>query len=296
VLDFLGRTLGGEIEVQMSLADELWPVLADETQVESALINLAINARDAMPNGGCLTVETANVRLDEAYASGEVDVTPGDYVVLAVSDTGTGIAPDVLARVFDPFFTTKEPGKGSGLGLSMVYGFAKQSGGHVKIYSEVGHGTTVRLFLPRAAVAAAKDARPARDDLEVAGRAATILVVEDDPDVRRSVVNQLARLGHRIHEAEDAAAALKFLKRGEHIDLLFTDIIMPGGMSGIDLAAEARKRRPDLKVLFTTGFAEAFSRNVAHVGPNGRLLTKPYGLRDLDKKIRETLQSEGRKH
>ncbi len=286
----LKRTLGEKIDVRVRLGDDLWPAVADPAQVESALANLAINARDAMPNGGRLTFETANKRLDEYYCSQNVDVTPGDYVMIAVSDTGTGIAPDILAQVFEPFFTTKPEGKGSGLGLSMIYGFAKQSRGHVRIYSEVGHGTTVRLYLPRAVASAA-----AQDDVAgettTAARNATILVVEDNPDVRRVAVGQLSQMGYTVVEADSGPAAVDILSADQPVDLVFTDIIMPGGMTGIELAKEAPKIRPGVKVLLTSGFAEA---SVTGARPEDMpLLSKPYRQQDLARKIHDVLQGVG---
>jgi PAS domain S-box-containing protein len=282
----LRRTLGENVEIELHLADDLALALADPAQVSSALANLSINARDAMADGGKLTIESANKTLDARYAAENDDVAPGDYVMLAVSDTGSGMSPETLSRVFEPFFTTKSEGKGSGLGLSMVYGFAKQSGGHVKIYSEIGRGTTVRLYLPRAHrsdEAPLQAAHPEREATPLAR--ATILVVEDNADVRQGVLAQLAALGHDVIAAEDAAAALVVLKEERPIDLLFTDVVMPG-MSGIDLATEARKLRPGLKVLFTSGFAEAASQNGA---AKRNLLSKPYRIGDLARKLRETL-------
>lgn len=286
--DLLRRTLGEPIEVRLKLPDGLWPTLADPSQVESALANLAINARDAMQNGGILTIETANKHLDEHYAAENPEVVPGDYVMLAVTDTGTGMAPDVLGRAFEPFFTTKEVGKGTGLGLSMVYGFAKQSGGHVKIYSEVGHGTTIRLYLPRTKEEAMA-AGPTSTDAAIISRSATILVVEDNPDVRKVVVKQLLGLGHQVQQADNAAAALAILKGGSLIDLLFTDVVLPGGMTGTSLALEAKKLRPDIKVLLTSGFAEAAMQNTAHLHGEMELLSKPYRKQDLARKILEIL-------
>ena len=289
----LRRTLGERVEIRMWLAEDLAPALADQTQVESALANLAINARDAMPDGGYLTIETANKYLDEQYQRENPEVKPGDYVMLAVSDSGTGIPPHVLEHVFEPFFTTKGPGKGSGLGLSMVYGFAKQSQGHVKIYSEVGHGTTVRLYLPRAA---AKVESPGEtiEELEAAQETATVLVVEDNTDVRNIAVLQLTDLGYHVIEAENANAALAVLQRDQPIDLLFTDVVMPGAMNGDLLAREARRLRPGLKVLFASGFAEASIQNGARSPDIDKcnLLSKPYRKQDLARRVRETLRGE----
>ena len=232
----LRRTLGENIECRFVFGDGVRPALVDPAQLESALLNLLLNARDSMRGGGQLTVETAMARLDETYAEGNEEVAPGNYVMLAVTDTGSGMTPDILAQVFEPFFTTKEFGQGSGLGLSMVYGFVKQSGGHVKVYSEPGHGTTVRLYLPEAPGAAATTADRPRG--ATTGGAETILVVEDDEMVRNHVIGLVSLLGYRVVAAADGAAALAILRGSEKIDLLFTDVIMPGGMSGPQLAAE----------------------------------------------------------
>ncbi|HEV8388206.1 MAG TPA: response regulator [Dongiaceae bacterium] len=287
--ELLARTLGEHIEVEMRLAPDLWPALADATQVESAIANLAINARDAMPSGGRLTLETANKHLVARYAAANIDVQPGDYVMLAVSDTGTGIPPDVLNRVFEPFFTTKEQGKGSGLGLSMVYGFAKQSRGHVKIYSEVGHGTTVRLYLPRAAEQTAAAAPPAAAPTDSDKIDAAVLVVEDNIDVRRIVCRLLRDIGCTIIEASSGQAALDILHSGHKVDLMFSDVVMPGGMSGPELVQAARRLRPGIKTLLTTGFAEASLRNQAQFADMGEIITKPYRRQDLMRKIRSVL-------
>ncbi|MES1200459.1 MAG: PAS domain S-box protein [Pseudomonadota bacterium] len=284
--DLLARTLGERIAIELHLAADLKPAFADPAQVSSALANLAINARDAMPEGGKLIIETANKHLDERYAAENAEAAPGDYVMLAVSDTGTGMAPDVLQRVFEPFFTTKAEGRGSGLGLSMVYGFAKQSGGHVKIYSEVGHGTTVRLYLPVAAEAPApREVAPAQ---AAPVERASILVVEDNEAVRDSVLLQLSALGHQATAAHDGAEALAVLRGDARIDLLFTDLVMPG-MSGYELAAAARELRPGLKVLFTSGFAEA-SQN-GHTRTDG-LLSKPYRMKELSAALQRALESD----
>jgi two-component system cell cycle sensor histidine kinase/response regulator CckA len=291
--ELLSRTLGEHIQVEMKLAPDLWPAMADSTQVESAIANLAINARDAMPNGGRLTLETANKHLDARYADTNPDAQPGDYVMLAVSDTGTGIQPDVLNRVFEPFFTTKEQGKGSGLGLSMVYGFARQSRGHVKIYSEVGHGTTVRLYLPRAGeekAPAAPVSAPAASDPDRID--AAILVVEDNIDVRRIVCRLLRDFGCTVLEAGSGQAALDILQSDQEIDLMFSDVVMPGGMSGTELVQTARRLRPGIKTLLTTGFAEASLRNQVQFADAGEIITKPYRRQDLARKLRSVLGLE----
>ena len=287
--ELLSRTLGEHIEVEMRLAPALWPALADATQLESAIANLAINARDAMPNGGQLTLETTNQHLDDGYVASNPDVVPGDYVVLAVSDTGSGIPPEILSRVFEPFFTTKEHGKGSGLGLSMVYGFAKQSRGHMKIYSEVGHGTTVRLYLPRALQETTPAAPPAAERTDPAKIDAVILIVEDNIDVRKIVCKLLQDFGCSVLEANSGAAALEILQSDRKIDLMFSDVVMPGGMSGTELVQTARRLRPGIKTLLTTGFAEASLRNQAQFADAGEILSKPYRRQDLARKLREVL-------
>jgi PAS domain S-box-containing protein len=270
----LSPVLGERIKVGVSLVDGIWPVFADPAQVESILLNLAINARDAMPDGGTLIVECANIRHD----SPDLDPEPGEYVTLSVTDTGVGMPQEVIDRAFEPFFTTKESGKGSGLGLSMVYGFAKQSGGHVTIESKVGLGTTVRIYLPRAeAVHADAEADwDAEPDLVEPSQA--ILVVEDDDDVRAVTVARLQDLGYTVFEADGATRALEILRGTAPIDLLFTDVVMPGGMSGLELAQQACEMRPGVKVLYASGYASSFHA-ARHV--NGELLQKPYGDRDL---------------
>ena len=285
--ELLSRTLGEQIEVACRLEKDLWPVLADPTQVESAITNLAINARDAMPQGGRLTLEATNVRLDERYTMANVDVTPGDYVMLSVTDTGIGIPPERIGRVFEPFYTTKEHGKGSGLGLSMVYGFAKQSRGHVKIYSEPGHGTTIRLYLPRAVDASLPTSAAALDESTPIRIDATVLVVEDNPDVRKVVCQLLRDFGCTVVEAANAAAAITVLESDQKIDLLFTDIVMPGGMAGTDLALAAREMRPEIKTLLTSGFAEASIRDQPRFKEIGDILSKPYRRQDLARKLIE---------
>jgi len=286
----LGRTLRGNIEIRRHLGDGLRPVHTDPAQIESAIANLAINARDAMPEGGTITIETANKVLDEIYASHEAEVTAGEYTMIAITDTGSGMAPDVLARVFEPFYTTKEVGKGSGLGLSMVYGFVKQCGGHIKIYSEQGRGTTVRLYLPRAAQAAQALVATGKSDAEMPRGSETILIVEDDAMVRELAVRQLCDLGYTVLEAETGARALDVLRSGRPIDLLFTDVVMPGGMSGIDLAKKIADERPGLKVLFTSGFAEASLQNGSDPENLSPVLSKPYRYNELARMIRSVLR------
>jgi CheY-like chemotaxis protein len=288
----LQRTLGETIEVRMNLAADLWSANVDPSQVESALMNLAVNARDAMPSGGRLTIETTNKHLDEDYVALNPEAVPGDYVMLAVSDTGSGIPREILERVFEPFFTTKETGKGTGLGLSMVYGFIKQSGGHIKIYSEVDVGTSVRLYLPRAIKPDEEKAVGTPMGDAFMGRGETILVVDDNAEVRRTAVAQLERLGYRVREAADGPEAIAVLREIGRVDLLFTDVVMAGGMSGLDLAAQARATRPDLKVLFTSGFAEN-ARNGGNFRETDDFLSKPYRRQELAEKVRGILGQRG---
>jgi signal transduction histidine kinase len=291
VTHLLRRTIGTNIEIRTELDDALWLAEVDAAQVESALVNLAVNARDAMPNGGQLTIETANKTVDGSYAAENLDIAPGQYAMLSVTDTGTGIPAAILNRVFDPFFTTKEVGKGTGLGLSMVYGFAKQSGGHVKIYSEEGHGTAVRLYLPRAAqekVVAAAQQEP--DAARLAGNGESILVVEDNEDVRSLVTRHLDELGYRVLLAGNAAEALQVVESPEKLDLLFTDIVMPGKVSCEALVKRAREARPNIAVLLTSGFSEAAMQSTLLANNRNALLSKPYRKQDLAKKVREVLR------
>ncbi|MBU8545704.1 MULTISPECIES: PAS domain S-box protein [Roseomonadaceae] len=286
----LQRTLGEHIETSIAPAPGLWQALIDPPQLESAVLNLCINARDAMPSGGRLVIETANVHLDAAYAKHEGEVSPGEYVRIAVSDTGSGMTPDVVARAFEPFFTTKEVGQGSGLGLSMVFGFMKQSGGHVKIYSEPGHGTAVKMYIPRAGDALTRGA-PGSEGETLRGGREKILLVEDDPLVRDHVASQLRDLGYQVMVAENGALALAVLDRDLPFDLLFTDVVMPGGMNGPALAKEAQRRRPGLRVLFTSGYTENGIVHQGRLDPGVLLLNKPYRRRDLAEKVREALDT-----
>jgi PAS domain S-box-containing protein len=290
--ELLHRTLGETVAVETVLAAGLWLVDADANQLESAVLNLAVNARDAMPGGGKLTIETANTRIDEAYAAQHAEVTPGQYVVICVSDTGTGMSKDTIARAFEPFFTTKEAGKGTGLGLSMVYGFVKQSGGHVKIYSELGHGTCVRIYLPRFLGSLEQD--PVADVAAIpeGTHDETVLVVEDDDDVRTYSVEILRELGYRVVEAHDGASALRLLERQARVDLLFTDVVLPGGVTGADLAREALALRPGLSVLFTTGYARDAIVHHGRLDPGVHLITKPFSYADLAQKVRDVLDAE----
>ncbi|HEY2246185.1 MAG TPA: response regulator [Bradyrhizobium sp.] len=285
--DLLRRTLGEQVTVETVLGGGLWKALADPNQLELAIINLAVNARDAMPQGGRLTLETANVYLDERYAVGQIEVIPGQYVMLAVTDTGTGMTPEVKAKAFDPFFTTKDVGHGTGLGLSQVYGFVKQSRGHIKIYSEVGEGTTIKLYMPRAHAAADVADEESTQPLARGSTGETILVVEDDAGVRAYTCDTLRALGYVVVEAETGRTALHLLEANPHIRLLFTDIGLPGGMNGRQLADEARRRRQDLKVLFTTGYARNAIIHGGRLDPGVELITKPFSQAALASKLRD---------
>ena len=284
----LRPTLGEQIEIESMLAHDSATALIDPSQLSTAILNLALNARDAMPNGGKLTLETKNVVLDEDYASMNPEVFAGNYVMVAVSDSGEGIPTSLLDKVFEPFFTTKDVGKGAGLGLSMVYGFVKQSNGHIKIYSEPGHGTTVKLYLPQATGGA--EAVPAEPGAVERGDE-SILIVEDDALVREYVVTQISRLGYATLAASKAAEALAIIDGPERIDLLFTDVIMPGGMNGRQLAIEARRLRPALKVLYTSGYTENAIVHHGRLDAGVLLLTKPYLSSDLARMIRAALAS-----
>lgn len=282
------RTLTEDIDIEFVQAGGLWTVEIDPGQMEGALLNLVINARDAMPNGGRLTIETANTRLDETYATLHGDVVSGQYVMVSVSDSGTGMDAETLARVFDPFFTTKEVGRGTGLGLSMVYGFVKQSMGHAKIYSELGVGTTVKLYLPRAGgppedLITVPSAEPAR------GNGEHVLVVEDDPMVQEHVVTQLQALGYRVTSASNGPEALQLLERHTDVNLLFTDVVMPGGMTGRELANRACVLYPSLRVLFTSGYTENTIVHNGRLDPGVQLLQKPYRRQDLANKVHRVL-------
>ncbi|MDR7331228.1 PAS domain-containing protein [Roseateles asaccharophilus] len=292
--DLLRHSLGGSLKLETVLAGGLWRANADPNQLENAILNLAVNGRDAMDDldgDGRLTIETANCHLDERYAADHLGLQPGQYVMIAVTDTGSGMSPEVMAKAFDPFFTTKEVGRGTGLGLSQVYGFVKQSGGHVRIYSEPGQGTTVKLYMPRQLGAAAEDeqAQGAAAALHGDGRE-LVLVVEDEQAVRLMSVEALEELGYRVLETDGAEGALKLIDAHPDIDLMFTDVVMPG-MNGRKLADEARRRRPDLKVLFTTGY----TRNaVVHNGvldPGVHLIGKPFTLDELAARLREVLDA-----
>ena len=289
ITKLLRRTLGERIEIGLDLDPTVPAIVADPSQLETAIANLANNARDAMPDGGRLTVTTRVRYLDAEYAAEHVEVTSGGYVLIEISDTGTGMPPEVQARVFEPFFTTKEPGKGTGLGLSMVFGFMKQSGGHINVYSELGRGTTFRLYLrPDEALAEDTEA-PSGEAGQLNGAGERVLVVEDNAKLRAVLVRQLAELGYAVREAENAAAALVLLDAGAEIDLLLSDIVMPGKIDGCQLAREFVERRPGRRVLLTSGFPGTRVAQLDELGVNFRLLDKPYRKRDLARVLREVL-------
>ncbi len=287
--ELLRRSLGGSVETEIRLAANLPLVMADPGQIENALLNLAINARDAMPDGGRLIIETGHTIIDADHAASYAELVAGNYVTLAVTDTGTGMTPEARQRAFEPFYTTKGPGAGSGLGLSMVYGFVKQSGGHATIYSELGLGTTVRLYLPELAREthfAPERAAVPRNSLPP-GK--VILVVEDNKRVRGVSVRHLKQLGFAVIEADSGSAALTIIENGDPIDLLFTDVVMPGGMSGVELAHEARLRRPGLKVLFTSGYAEPAVLKDSMLKADADWLGKPFSIYGLEAKLNQLL-------
>jgi PAS domain S-box-containing protein len=288
--ELLRRSLGEVVELETVLGGGLWTIEADPNEFESALLNLALNARDAMTSGGKLTIETANAHLDEAYAARHTEVTAGQYVMVSVTDTGTGMDPDTSSRVFEPFFTTKAEGKGTGLGLSQVYGFVKQSGGHVKLYSELGRGTTVRIYLPRRPGDVAQDdIKDSRLAPEAFGE--TVLVVEDDPDVRAYSVGALQELGYQVIEASDGPAAVRLLEQ-RRFDLVFTDVVLPGGMTGAEVVARAVQIWPGIRTLFTTGYARNAIVHHGRLDPGVNLITKPFTFDDLAAKVRDVLDQE----
>ncbi len=286
-VDLLRRTLGEDMLIDLQLANDVWPVLIDRVQLEAAITNLANNARHAMPRGGQLSIITRNMHLDEDYAAAHAELVPGDYVSIEVSDTGTGIAPKLIDHIFVPFFTTKEPGQGTGLGLSMVFGFLKQSGGHINVYSELDHGTTFRLYLPPTKEAAATEPTAAQPPPQ-SGRNETILAVEDSYGLRQVLARQLTGAGYHVLEASNGRAALDLVETHGSIDLLLTDIVMPGGMNGHELARVAVQLRPNLKTLLTTGFSD--TANAGAVAPSHiRILHKPYRKDELLRLVHEAL-------
>ncbi len=289
--DLLRQALGAGVHLETVLSGGVWSIAADANQLETSILNLVINARDAMQRFGRLTIETANSFLDEPYAAAHVEVTPGQYVMIAVSDTGTGMTKEVIAKAFEPFFTTKRPGEGTGLGLSQVFGFVKQSGGHVKIYSEPGEGTTVKLYLPRIhadAAAIVLDASPVEREQRTGQ---TVLVVEDDDDVRAFTAEMLADFGYGVMVASEARTALVLLEQSSGTDLLLTDVGLPNGINGRQLAEEVRRRWPNIKVLFMTGYARNAIVHHGRLDPGVNLLLKPFTHVDLERKVREVLDA-----
>jgi len=286
--ELLGHTLGENIQVEIVQAAGLWRTSVDPNQLESALLNLAINARDAMPEGGKLTIETGNTYIDEEYAMVHAEVKAGQYVLLAVTDTGSGMPPDVIEHAFEPFFTTKPEGRGTGLGLSQVYGFVKQSGGHVKLYSESGQGTTVKIYLPREEAEPEAERPVPRGDVASLARGETVLLVEDDEGVREYAVHALTMLGYRVLEAADGITALKLLESDPRVTVLLTDVGLPG-LNGRQLADQAHSRRPALKVLFTTGYARNAIVHNGLVDAGVEVLIKPFTVDRLARKLREVI-------
>jgi signal transduction histidine kinase/CheY-like chemotaxis protein len=285
----LRRLLGEDIRIK-TITGAAQQVVVDQAQLGAILANIATNARDAMPNGGDLIIETGDITLDADYSARHPEISPGDYVCISLTDSGCGMTPEVLARAFEPFFTTKPVGKGTGLGLSMAYGFAKQSGGHLNIYSEPDHGTTVRLYLPRSVHSgAAKVDISASPVVPHACPGEVVLIVEDNADMRGTVVRQLTELGYNTIEAEDVSTTLTALAAAKKVDLLFTDIVMPGGMSGMDLARSVRNQRPEMRILFTSGFPDYASKGGWNADSGDRLLSKPYRKADLARAVRRAL-------
>ncbi|WP_129645727.1 PAS domain S-box protein [Peristeroidobacter agariperforans] len=292
--DLLNRSLGEMVAVETVRGAGLWKIEVDPNALESAILNLAVNARDAMPDGGRLTIETVNAYIDEGYAISHAEVTPGQYVLICVSDTGMGMDSEVLERAFEPFFTTKPVGQGTGLGLSQVYGFVKQSGGHVKIYSEIGQGTTVKIYLPRFEAAGAESEPAPAMPIPEGSSQETVLVVEDEAAVRAYSVDALRDLGYRVLEAADGPSALRLLENAGSIDLLFTDVVLPGGLTGAQLAAQVQALRPTIKVLFTTGYARNAIFHHGRLDKGVQLITKPFSFADLAAKVRDVLDGLSR--
>ncbi|MGF9757052.1 ATP-binding protein [Microvirga sp. 0TCS3.31] len=292
--DLLRRTLGEVVVLETVLGGGLWRSQADPNQLENAILNLAVNARDAMPDGGKLTIETANARLDEAYVAALAEPVPaGQYVLVAVSDTGTGMDKATMEKVFEPFFTTKEAGKGTGLGLSQVYGFVRQSNGHVRIYSELGEGTTIKIYLPRLIGSDEEPTEmPTKNPAMVRGTGETILVVEDEPDLRTYTTEALRDLGYRVLEAGDGRGALEIVVRHPEIELLFTDVVLAGGMNGRALSDEVSRRRPELPVLFTTGYTSNAIVHHGRLDPGMHLIGKPFTYAELASKVRRMLDGD----
>ncbi|NQV81604.1 MAG: response regulator [Alphaproteobacteria bacterium] len=282
------------ITVHYDFEEPLPAAKADKNQMHQVLTNLVINANDAMPDGGTLTITTRNVQVDETFTDAHPEVVPGDYVLLEISDTGSGIAPDMLEKVIEPFFSTKSTGHGTGLGLSMVYGFAKQTGGHISIYSEIGHGTTIRLYLPRAGVGDIEVTTEDYGGTGTEGGNERVLVVEDNASLRETVVAQLEVLGYQVIERDGPQTALEVLRSEAVIDLLLSDIVMPGDLSGYDLVAEGMKLRPGLRVLLTSGFSDEMVSRNGKTPPGVQFLAKPYRFQDLARMVRKTLEQDKR--
>jgi CheY-like chemotaxis protein len=290
--DLLRRSLGETIEIEIVAEAGLWTTEIDPGQLEGALLNLAINARDAMPDGGKLTIEASNARLADEYAAAQSDVEPGQYVLISIGDTGTGMTPEVREQVFDPFFTTKETGKGTGLGLSMVHGFVKQSGGHIVIDSEIGEGTTFKLYLPRYNGKKAAVERHKQAAESVSGTGEVILVVEDDADLRTMIIDMLQSLGYGVLKSGTATSALETLEKNSQVNLLLTDMVLPGGMSGRALADWAREKDSNLPVLYMSGYTENAIIHHGRLDEGVQLLEKPFRKADLAWAVRKALDSE----
>jgi PAS domain S-box-containing protein len=285
--ELVKRAIGEMIELEIVVSGGLWNTTVDPHRLENVILNLAINARDAMQDGGKLTVELGNSMLDDAYVMFAPDIPAGQFVMLAITDTGSGMAKEVLERAIEPFFTTKREGEGTGLGLSMAFGFVKQSGGHFRIYSEVGHGTTIKMYFPRTLEAEALQPAPGR--IEVTGGTGTVLVVEDDIEVQRTVVEMLVTLGYKVLKADDAESALAVLKSGVQCDLLFTDVVMPGPLKSTELARQAKELFPNIEVLFTSGYTQNAIIHSGRLDPGVHLLSKPYNREQLALKVQQVL-------
>ena len=287
--ELVRRTVGPQVEIEIVAAGGLWPTLIDPNQLENALLNLCINARDAMPEGGRITIETGNTWLD-ARGAAERDLSPGQYVSLCGTDTGSGMSPEIAARAFDPFFTTKPMGEGTGLGLSMVYGFARQSGGQVRIYSEVGQGTTMCLYLPRDHGVSAPEPPAETGDAHLQGAGEVVLVIDDEPAIRMLIADVLDDFGYTHIEAADGPSGLRVLESSARIDLLITDVGLPGGMNGRQVADAARVLRPELRVLFITGYAENAAVGNGHLERGMEVLTKPFAMEAMAQRIRRLVE------
>ncbi len=300
ISDVLMRTVGESIKIETVLAAGLWPAFADPSHVDNAIVNLVVNARDAMPDGGRVTIETANAWLDEAYVAQFGDVAPGQYVLLSVSDTGPGIPPDVMPRIFEPFFTTKDVGKGTGLGLATIHGFVKQSKGHIRIYSEPGQGAAVKIYLPRLTDAPYVAATPEIQEPSEAGaptakEGEAVLLVEDDDGVREFARGALESLGYQVIAGSDGVEGLALFREAERIDALFTDVVLPGGMNGRKLADEALRLKPGLAILFTTGYTRNAIVHDGRLDPDVQLISKPYTRAVLARSLRRILDEPQRR-